>query len=114
MYLADTVPDTTPPGDPIDVRVTALPTFSEPRPGSRIHSPVQVEVFCDSGFEKPVYRAELNEEISVSTEMLLQVVVKADAEPGLHVLRVHVKHRHCGFGGCGGYEDTIPVPVWVE
>ncbi len=114
FYLADTQPDTIKPGEAFDVRLVALPTYSVPRPGAEIHKPVQVEVKTDGSFDQPVYKAELNEPIQVSTEMLLQVTARADIEPGLHVLWVKVKHEHCGFGNCGGYEQTIPVPVWVE
>ncbi|MCC6733545.1 MAG: hypothetical protein IT394_09975, partial [Candidatus Omnitrophica bacterium] len=114
FYLADTLPETVSPGESFDVRLIALPTYSVPRPGAEIHKPVQVEVRTDGAFEQPVYKAELNEPIQVSTEMLLQVVPKKDIEPGLHVLWVHVKHEHCGFGNCGGYDQTIPLPVWVQ
>ncbi len=114
FYLADTLPDTIKPGEAFDVRLIALPTYSVPRPGAEIHKPVQVEVKTDGSFEQPVYKAELNEPIQVSTEMLLQVKPRADIEPGLHVLWVNVRHQHCGFGNCGGYEQTIPVPIWVE
>lgn len=96
------------------MRLIALPTYSVPRPGAEIHKPVRVEVKTDGSFEQPVYKAELNEPIQVSTEMLLQVTPRADIEPGLHVLWVSVRHEHCGFGNCGDYEQTIPVPVWVE
>lgn len=114
FYLADTMPDTVKPGEAFDVRLIALPTYSVPRKGAEIHKPVQVEVKTDGSFEQPVYKAELNEPIQVSTEMLLQVTARQDIEPGLHVLWVHVRHQHCGFGNCGEYEQTIPVPVWVE
>jgi hypothetical protein len=114
FYLADTMPDSVRPGDAFDVRLIALPTYSLPRPGAEIHSPVQVEVKADRGFSQEVYRAELNEPIQVSTEMPLQVTTNKDIEHGMHILWVTVRHQHCGFGNCGGYEQTIPVPVWVE
>jgi hypothetical protein len=114
MYLADTVPDVVAPGETLDLRVIALPTFSEQRRGSKIESPVQVEVQADGGFDKSVYKAELNEEVTVSTEMLLQVAIRPDAEAGLHRMQVTVKHRHCGFGNCGAFKQTIPIPVWVR
>ncbi len=114
LYLADTLPDTIQPGEAFDVRLIALPAYSVPRPGAEIHKPVQVEVKTDGSFEQLVYKAELNEPIQVSTEMLLQLKTRPDIEPGLHVLWVNVRHQHCGFGNCGGYEQTIPIPVWVE
>ncbi|MCG3199464.1 MAG: hypothetical protein GHCLOJNM_03980 [bacterium] len=114
FYLADSVPDTIRPGESFDVRLVALPTFSTARPGARFHSPIQLEVKTEGGFEESVYRAELNEEVSVSTEMLLAVQARSDIEPGLHVLWVKVRHRHCGFGNCAGYQQSIPVPIWVE
>jgi hypothetical protein len=114
FYLADTLPDIIKAGEAFDVRLIALPTYSVPRPGAEIHKPVRVEVKTDGSFEQPVYKAELNEPIQVSTEMLLQVTPRPDIEPGLHVLWVSVRHAHCGFGNCGDYEQTIPVPVWVE
>jgi hypothetical protein len=114
FYLADTLPDAVTPGEAFDVRLIALPTYSVARPGAEIHSPIQVEVRADSGFEQDVYKAELREAIQVSTEMLLQVKARKDIEPGLHILWVNTRHQHCGFGRCGGYEQTIPVPIWVE
>jgi hypothetical protein len=114
LYLADTLPDTAIPGDPVDFRLIALPTFSEPVPGTQIHNPIQVEVQADEGFEQNIYRFELPEDVQISTELLGQVKVRPDAEPGLHVLRAKVRHRHCGFGNCGSYEATVPIPIWVE
>jgi hypothetical protein len=114
FYLADTLPEKIKPGEAFDVRLIALPTYSVPKPGAEIHKPVLVEVRTDGSFQQETYKAELNEPIQVSTEMLLQVVPKNEIEPGQHVLWVHVRHEHCGFANCGGYEQTIPLPVWVE
>lgn len=114
FYLADTQPDSVGPGESFDLRLIALPTFSVPRPGSQIHSPVRIDVRTEGGFEQETYTSELEEPIQVSTELLLGVKTRADIEPGFHVLWVHVNHQHCGFGNCAGYEQTIPVPVWVE
>jgi len=114
LYLADTIPETVKPGEKVDIRLVALPTFTEPRRGSVINSPVQVEVTSDGDFNDSIYRGELNEDITVSTELLQEVVVRADAEPGVHVLWVRVAHSHCGLGNCGNFEQKIPIPIWVD
>lgn len=113
MYLADTIPDVVRPGETFDLRLVALPTFANPLQESAIDAPVQIEVRTDRGFGQEVYRAESNEDIAVSTELLLAVDLAPDAEPGLHVMYVNVRHHHCGFGNCGGFHQTVPVPVWV-
>lgn len=113
-YIADTVPDTVSPGGQVELRIIALPNFSEPRQGSKIFKPIQIEVHADEGFERNNYKAELDEEVEISTELLVQIRVRSDAAPGFHVLGVNIRHRHCGLGDCGGFNQTIPIPVWVE
>jgi hypothetical protein len=114
LYIADTVPDTAAPGGRVELRVIALPNFMEPREGSKIFKPIQIEVHADEGFEKDNYKAELNEEVDISTELLVQIGIRPDAEPGFHVLGVNIRHRHCGLGDCGAFNRTIPVPIWIE
>lgn len=114
LYIADTLPDTVSPGEVFDVRLIALPTFSVAQPGREIHSPVQIEVRGPGLLVEEVYRSELNEPITVSTEMPMAVEVRSDAEQGFHPIWVKVRHNHCGFGNCGFFEQEIPIPVWVE
>jgi len=114
MYLADTVPDTAAQGDIIELRLIALPTFDEPRKKTQIYSPIQVEVQTDGAFEESVYRGKLEEDVQVSTEIWLQMKLRQQVEPGLHMLRVTARHKHCGFGDCLGFQETVPIPIWVE
>ncbi len=114
MYLADTIPDTLSPGDTIDVRLIGLPTISVAQEGREIHSPIQVEVKGPGLLVEEVYKAEEDQPIQVSTEMPMEVHIRADAEEGFHPIWVKVRHNHCGFGNCGFFEQEIPIPVWVE
>ncbi|MCA9413033.1 MAG: hypothetical protein KC944_17590 [Candidatus Omnitrophica bacterium] len=114
MYLADTIPDTVTPGETIDLRLIALPTFSVAQPGREIHSPIQVEVRGPGVLVQEVYKAEEEKPIQVSTEMPMEVQIRSDAEEGFHPIWVKVRHNHCGFGDCGFFEQEIPIPVWVE